>query len=38
MTKKKDVVDSDELQHKDELDVKWVKAWKKKVKSVGFDK
>jgi hypothetical protein len=29
--KKEKPVDPDELQHMDELDVEWVKAWKKRV-------
>lgn len=28
---KAEIVDPDELQHKDELDVDWVKKWKKAV-------
>jgi hypothetical protein len=27
-----EVIDQDELQHKDELNTEWVKAWKRRVK------
>ena len=33
----KQPVDPDELQHLDELNVEWVKAWKKKVRRTERD-